>query len=67
MDKLSEHNQQPLHTKVLEWITDMGYWNTFPSYPRIYWMDEVANRNTLQSYHQWVSSKLEKEEHESSS
>ena len=56
--------QQPLHEEVLEGIHAEGYWPyEHNEYPQSDWESEIANGHTLQSYHQWVSSKLEQEEH----
>jgi len=56
--------QQPLAEEVLSGIHAEGYWGYAHSeYPVEDWQLEIANLYTLQSYHQWVTSKLEQEEH----
>ena len=57
------YNGQDLHRTVLQGIEDVGYWAyDHRGYDKHDWMREVENQDTLQSYHQWVSSKLTEED-----
>jgi hypothetical protein len=57
--------QQELHPTVLEGIAKDSYWGyEHPKYCIDDWLLEVGEEATYQSYHQWISSRLEEEEHE---
>lgn len=61
----NRYNGQDLHPEVLAGIQQDGYWvYAHPEYDRRDWEHEVAGGNTLQSYHEWVTSEIESNEME---
>jgi len=64
MPRPEPFSQQPLHEEVLEGINAEGYWGyEHNEYRREEWEIEILAADTLQSYHQWVSSAINREEH----